>query len=307
MAAAAVAALRSGPGSPAATPDADVATPPSSDPRPDGGPSAPPPAALRCADDMALIPAGAFTTGLPDALRAPADPPRERRAVRAFCVDRVEVTLGDWLRCRAAGACADPPRDATEDVAGVARARAAISARCAGSMMDAPRHERLPMNCVDYTSAQAFCAWRGRRLPTEDEWELAARGREGRPLPWGDAAPDAERLNACGRECVAALRAEGYRGSLSTMYDLDDGADGPAPVGSHPAGATPEGVMDLAGNVAEWVTRTRALDADVLQVVRGGSWFSARAVSVYPALRLAVRSDRRNPQTGFRCAADVGR
>lgn len=250
-----------------------------------------------CPTDMAMISGGVLFTGLDDDLREPTDPPRAHRTVRGFCIDRHEVTLGSWLRCRAAGACEDPPRSGSEDVI-----RAVIAAQCVGALDGGASDQRLPMNCVDYVSSQAYCSWEGRRLPTEDEWEFAARGTAGRRFPWGDSAPNESLLNACGAECVTGLRAAGYEGRLSTLYGSNDGALGPAPVGSYPRGATPEGVLDLAGNVAEWTTRTRAIDSDVLQIVRGGSWFSARAVSVHPALRLAVRADRRNPQTGFRCA-----
>jgi formylglycine-generating enzyme required for sulfatase activity len=99
-----------------------------------------------------------------------------------------------------------------------------------GRLYVAPGFERHPVNEVTWQGAREYCAWRGARLPTEAEWEAAARGREGRIYPWGNAPPTADRA-VFGR-----------------------GRGGTAPVGSHPAGATPEGVHDLAGNVAEWTS-----------------------------------------------------
>jgi formylglycine-generating enzyme required for sulfatase activity len=90
--------------------------------------------------------------------------------------------------------------------------------------------ERHPVNEVTWNGARAYCAWRGARLPTEAEWEAVARGREGRPYPWGHQLPTAERA-------VFARRSNETE-----------------PVGSRPAGATLEGVHDLAGNVAEWTS-----------------------------------------------------
>jgi formylglycine-generating enzyme required for sulfatase activity len=93
-----------------------------------------------------------------------------------------------------------------------------------------PGFEDHPANEVTWSGARDFCAWRGARLPTEAEWEAAARGREGRTYPWGEEPPTPERA---------------VYGRASNETD---------PVGAHPAGATPDGVHDLAGNVAEWTS-----------------------------------------------------
>jgi formylglycine-generating enzyme required for sulfatase activity len=125
--------------------------------------------------------------------------------------------------------------------------------------------QRDPVDSVSWYDAEAYAAWLGGSLPTEAQWEFAARGEEGRTYPWGDAAPDHQRAN----------------------FLTDHAKAGIEPVESHPRGATPEGVQDLAGNVWEWcrdwfdVYRpAAALDEDPLgpvrgtgRVLRGGSYF----------------------------------
>jgi formylglycine-generating enzyme required for sulfatase activity len=119
-------------------------------------------------------------------------------------------------------------------------------------------HERAlhPINCVDWQDADAFCRWRGKRLPTALEWEYAVRaGAEDRVFPWGAAAPAPSYFNGCGQECRSVTvttysAAQGREVQVSPNYHARDPWPTTAPVGSFLA--LPWGLSDLAGNVSEW-------------------------------------------------------
>ncbi len=169
-----------------------------------------------------------------------------------------------------------------------------------------------PINCVSWEQAHKFCKEHGKRLPTEAEWELAARGHDGRKYPWGDEEPSKELLNACGTECLAWGKK--HNQEVSAMFDADDGWATTAPVGSFPKGATPYGVLDMVGNVWEWVEDRYAAYEKVPQtnptgpatgedrVIRGGAWNGAYASWVRPTFRWRDNPDTRSYGVGFRCA-----
>lgn len=238
------------------------------------------------------------------------DRPEERPAhhvtMHAFCMDRFEVTTRAYRACSDRGDCLRAPAENRY------RGLTAVEARmydplCNGAADGRGDH---PVNCVDWSMADRYCRAQGKRLPTEAEWERAARGSDGRRYPWGDAPPSAKRLNACGAECEAFLGAQ----AAGALHGEDDGFAATAPVGSFPLGASRWGIEDLAGNVWEWVADwygpyaaedaidPRGPSSGRARVIRGGGWNGARADWVRPSFRHAVGPETRSHGIGFRCA-----
>ena len=162
-----------------------------------------------------------------------------------------------------------------------------------------------PVVCVKWIQAAAYCEWVGGRLPTEAEWEYAARGPEGRRYPWGDGF-DGRLLNYCDTNCTLEKRDEMF----------DDGYIRSAPVGSYAEGASWVGALDLAGNVWELVAdwngeysteqqvNPSGPASGVRRVARGGSWH-ASPDHVRSALRTNLGADEFVDHIGFRCVTSV--
>ncbi|HEX3776003.1 MAG TPA: formylglycine-generating enzyme family protein [Polyangiaceae bacterium] len=169
-------------------------------------------------DDMLPVPGGAFTMGA-DGVGERDEQPAHTVTVQGFLLDKTEVTNEKYLECVAAQACR-PYRD------NVARGFHA-------GPESGFRGPTQPVVGVSWYDASAYCAFRGKRLPREAEWERAARGEDNRKYAWGDAPPDPTKLACFGRKV-------GAKGA-TTM-----------PVGSYPDGRGPYGHFDLTGNVWEW-------------------------------------------------------
>jgi formylglycine-generating enzyme required for sulfatase activity len=192
-------------------------------------------------------------------------------SVGPFVIDLREVTAVAYRRCVTAGVCAAAPDPYGQMAAGAT----------------------APVVNVTWAMAARYCGWTGGRLPTEHEWELAARGVDGRRHPWGERAPD------CG---------------LARHAGCGDGA---LQVGTHPAGRSPFGLFDMAGNVAEWTAdrfgprggrEARGGLRDPVgaargsqRVVRGGSFVSMPSDLSLDARR-AVDEREARADVGFRCA-----
>lgn len=248
-----------------------------------------PEAPATCPAGMVFFPAATFRMGATDADddAMPDDMPQHTATVAAFCMAVTETTVAEYEVCVQAERCA-PAEGASQH------------AHCNTGVRGRSEH---PINCVDFAQATAYCEAQGARLPTEEEWEHAARGAAGRKYPWGSAAPDTTRLNACDDECV------GLSLKIDVMFETSDGWATTAPTGSFPRGATPEGLQDMAGNVAEW-TSSRDCPyperscTEEKRIVRGGGWDTGMRASVSGWGRTygGHEPSARLSGLGFRCA-----
>lgn len=279
---------------------------------------APPAPRSPCPAGMVLIEGGKFFMGSDSSHPALAwARPAHAVNVDSFCLDTREVSVEAFSACNARGQCAPAHQEASATNAEVASSDAASSAQ--NAQCNTGRSDRLqhPQNCVSFHQASGYCAALGARLPTEAEWELAARGTENRLFPWGNSQPSADHVNACGTECGrwhGALKLGAEEHAL--MYEEDDGYAGSAPVGSFPLGSTPDGVLDLIGNVFEWTagglyTYDRSARINPVgpvdgesYVIRGGNFNSGITEFSDPALRFAMDAAAYSHGVGFRCAAD---
>lgn len=281
--------------------------------------AAPDPAPATCPEGMIEIAAGAMFMGSTDEDLGEDVRPPHKVKVSTFCLDKTEVTVGAYTACADKGNCLRPKPKVS--FPGVSEAEVeAFSTLCNYGQADKSEH---PMNCVDWDMAKQFCegeggrlAEGGARLPTEAEWEFAARGSGQRVYPWGDEQPGPKRLNACGDECTKWL-ASVELPSDGQMFEADDGHPATAPVGSFLAGASSAGVLDLAGNVWEWTAdwygpyaSDEASDptgpaTGEDRVVRGGGFNGLKPGWAKPAYRWHTTPANTSHGIGFRCAKNL--
>jgi len=203
-----------------------------------------------------------------------------------YYIDKFEVSNGQYAICVNEGVCDRPYLI---------------------SMYEDPRYIEYPVVLINWFSANTYCEWRGARLPSEAEWEKAARGTDNRYYPWGNVF-DGELTNFCDSSCS----------KYYSNHNYDDGYDNIAPVGSYPNGASPYGVLDMAGNVGEWVNDWYDKDYYVnspkenplgpssgsSRVIRGGLYYST-GYGVGVTLRSSYGPDFKAVYYGFRCAMDT--
>ncbi len=227
-----------------------------------------------CPRGMMFIPGGSFLMGSPSGTGETNEDPIHRVQLSSFCMDRTEVTVAAFRLCVSTGACSAPTG-------------MSCNWQTAG-------REQHPVNCVDWGQAMTYCRTNGARLPTEAEWEYAARGTDGRTYPWGNTAPTTRSL------------------CFGRMHD-----QGTCEVASFPRDVSPFGVFDMGGNLVEWVSDWYDPYSSNAQidptgpatepterrgrVTRGGVWGNPN-----PSRARAARRDwnpqvERNETIGFRC------
>jgi formylglycine-generating enzyme required for sulfatase activity len=224
---------------------------------------------------MLRLPGGRFTMGSVNPHAPANERPARTLALPPFWIDRTEVTVGAYRACIDAGTCTRPAR---------------ASAACTFDAGDA----ELPVSCVHWRDADAYCRFAGKRLPTEREWEYAARGTYQTPFPWG-------MLPAC----MNAV-------TLISEQSAKSCALHPSHVGTHPGGASTFGVQDMSGNVEEWTADWYveslgpgpAPRSGAARVLRGGGWLSPPSMSRTTSRNWGSALEA-GPNVGFRCAKDA--
>ncbi|MBP7432839.1 SUMF1/EgtB/PvdO family nonheme iron enzyme [bacterium] len=241
--------------------------------------------------EMVLIPAGEFWMGCNEVVDLECEndeKPYHKVFLNSYNIDKYEVTAGEYKECVIAGNCT---------------AAATVSELGPNCNYENSGKENHPINCVNWSQAESYCKWKGKRLPTEAEWEKAARGTDGRKHPWGNLK----------ESCNYAVISEAISGGNGC------GTNGTMEVGSKVLGISPYGVHDLIGNVWEWVADWYSSDYYSIsqeinptgpingthKIIRGGSWYGDSEGYLRSSSRNFVSLDHQSISSGFRCAKSV--
>lgn len=230
---------------------------------------------------MVVIPSGPFLMGNPESKGRADEWPQRQVYLDTFAIDRVEVTNERYMNFVKVTGHRNPPNPYAN-----------------GLLLSEQGIEQLPVVQVTWYDAKAYCTWAKKRLPSEAEWEKAARGTDGRKFPWGDESPSPKHAN----------------------FDREwDGDKTMHPVGSLEAGDSPYGVKDMSGNAREWVQdwydpqyyadaplrNPRGPQTGVVRTIRGGSWHSPLS-DITTSARGRGGFALQTHGTGFRCARSIG-
>jgi len=238
--------------------------------------------------NLLYIPDGTFVMGSESG--GANEQPQNKVHVNAFWIDRTEVTNGMYEACVTAAVCAQPVN---------------TYSYTRTSYFSNPSYADYPVIFVNWNMAKTYCEWVGRRLPTEAEWEKAARGPSGNVYPWGNVF-DGSVVNFCDANCPFLYINESY----------NDGYADTAPVGSYFLGKSVYGALDMAGNVWEWVNSMyrpypfdendgrEELTSGETRVIRGGS-LNLTDYHLRSSYRRRYLPSFNSHDLGFRCAMDV--
>jgi formylglycine-generating enzyme required for sulfatase activity len=241
-------------------------------------------------DGMVRIPGGTFEMG--STASGDHASPVHTVTVADFEIDATEVTVEAYARCQRAGACSQRGSHTGDDTWRCNDSRRLTAYGPSGG----ESRELAPANCMTFSQAEAFCHWAGKRLPTEEEWEYAARGTDGRTYPWGEWGKDDDNELFSSAYCAQPGSEIGYR------------------VGTIARNSSAFGVRDMAGSVWEWTTGRWATSYTAApsgrqRVLRGGEfgWSNdAECRSYGAAYRLGHEPSYADSNLGARCARGHG-
>ncbi len=240
---------------------------------------------------LVFVPSGSFAMGAAanDALAWEDETPQHEIRLNGFWIDQIEVTNSMFAECVEEGACSPP---------------ASASSYNRPEYYEDENCGNYPVVNVTWYDAESYCRWADRRLPTEAEWEKAARSDDGRMYPWGNQEPNSELANFCDANCPSDDRTR----------EVDDGYAAEAPSASFFEGRSPFGALNMAGNVWEWVSDWMdtgyymtspssnpmgPADGE-MKVLRGGSWLNTPRI-IRTTSRHAALPTLSAEGIGFRC------